>query len=244
MIVIQLRYLRLFPFIAGTAWIGTLLTLLIYWLAHDRPRYPGQTNPYVAFISDIGASSLKPLFITGAAFTAVSVIGTAFSVSFVRHDRKIYGVGDISPSLHNKVLSALSVLFAIGAGICYVLLAVYDSHRHTTVHRRYLSASLIQTALSSICIAIGYVAPARKTSKYRSLRQWCRLSNALVVIECCLGVPFFVLQWISYYRVAGILEWIMGFVFGLYLWAFVGFLALPDETYAHARLEETAPLLR
>lgn len=46
---LPLSQLRLLPLIAGTAWIITLLTLLIYWLAEGRPRYPGQSNPYVAY---------------------------------------------------------------------------------------------------------------------------------------------------------------------------------------------------
>lgn len=47
----SLSQLRLLPLTAGAVWITTLLTLLIYWLASNRPRYPSQSNPYVAYAS-------------------------------------------------------------------------------------------------------------------------------------------------------------------------------------------------
>ncbi|KAL2052292.1 hypothetical protein ABVK25_007451 [Lepraria finkii] len=84
---ISLPYLRLLPLITGTAWFITLFTLLIYWLAADRPRYPSQNNPYVAFISDIGANALKPLFMTGGSITAIALLGTIVSVHLVFHRR-------------------------------------------------------------------------------------------------------------------------------------------------------------
>ena len=63
--------LKILPLTCGTVWLITLLTLLIYWLAEGRPRYPGQTNPSVAFISDIGAFRLQPLFITGGILSSL-----------------------------------------------------------------------------------------------------------------------------------------------------------------------------
>lgn len=59
---LPLSQLRLLPLVAGTTWIITLLTLLIYWLAEGRPRYPGQSNPYVAFVFLLHSSpSLSPV---------------------------------------------------------------------------------------------------------------------------------------------------------------------------------------
>ena len=46
---IPLQYLWLIPFIAGTSWLLTLSTLFIIWIAKNRPRYPSQVNPYVAY---------------------------------------------------------------------------------------------------------------------------------------------------------------------------------------------------
>ena len=47
--------LHYFPIIASVTWFSTLTILLIRWLAVGRPRYPGQVNPDIPFISDIAA---------------------------------------------------------------------------------------------------------------------------------------------------------------------------------------------
>lgn len=44
------RFLWAFPLVAGTAWLGMLLTLLTYWVASGRPRLPLQSNPYIAYV--------------------------------------------------------------------------------------------------------------------------------------------------------------------------------------------------
>lgn len=76
------------PLTTGIVWAITLLALLIYWLADARPRYPGQANPYVAFVSDMGAFRLQPLFITGGCQSLPSPLpGTLVSVQRARRER-------------------------------------------------------------------------------------------------------------------------------------------------------------
>lgn len=50
-----------------------LWAMLIVWLAQGRPRYPTMTDS-IAYISDIGAEVLKPLFITGCSITAACFV--------------------------------------------------------------------------------------------------------------------------------------------------------------------------
>jgi hypothetical protein len=87
----DLRYYRLLPLTAGTGWFITLITLLIYWLASGRPRYPGQSNPYVAFISDIVAFVLQPVFIAGGTISAATLLATFCSVHLTLHWRHLGG---------------------------------------------------------------------------------------------------------------------------------------------------------
>lgn len=37
--------LPLFPCLAGLVWLATLSGLLLSWITHGMPRYPGQTYP-------------------------------------------------------------------------------------------------------------------------------------------------------------------------------------------------------
>lgn len=57
------------PLATATMWYFMLWAMLIVWLASGRPRY--KSDEHIAYISDIGADVLKPLFITGCAITGV-----------------------------------------------------------------------------------------------------------------------------------------------------------------------------
>jgi uncharacterized membrane protein len=50
-ISVPLHRLWLFPLLAGSSWLLRLSALLITWVAEGVPRYPGQSNPYVAYVS-------------------------------------------------------------------------------------------------------------------------------------------------------------------------------------------------
>lgn len=64
--------------------VGTLLAMLITWLAEGRPRLPSQEES-IAFISDIGAAGLKPLFIAGCSVTAVTFVLSFAAERWLRH---------------------------------------------------------------------------------------------------------------------------------------------------------------
>ena len=65
-------------------WFATLLAMLVTWLAMGRPRYPTQDGS-VAYISDIGASNLKPLFVVGCAITGFGFFLCLVSERYLRH---------------------------------------------------------------------------------------------------------------------------------------------------------------
>ncbi|PLB39182.1 uncharacterized protein BDW47DRAFT_124807 [Aspergillus candidus] len=78
--------LPLFPALAGSVWFLTLASLLLTWIARGMPRYPGQSNPHVAFISDIASFELKPLFLIGTSMTAVGFLLTVAAVHVVYYE--------------------------------------------------------------------------------------------------------------------------------------------------------------
>lgn len=59
--------------------------MLITWLATGRPKYVSQQGS-IAYISDVGASYLKPLFIVGCAITAVSFFLSLTIERWLRHE--------------------------------------------------------------------------------------------------------------------------------------------------------------
>jgi uncharacterized protein (DUF2062 family) len=77
------------PILAAFVWEGTLLAMLITWLAQGQPMYSSMEGN-IAYISDIGADILKPLFIVGCCITAVGFVLTLVVERWLRH-RGRYG---------------------------------------------------------------------------------------------------------------------------------------------------------
>ena len=222
------HHLKLLPLTCGTIWIATLLTLLIYWLAEGSPRYPGQSNPYVAFISDIGAFRLQPLFITGGIVTSLTLSATIVSVHLARRQRRLstQNLGDEQPR-YEKWVSILACLFDVAALPCRICITLFNNYDHPNLHRTFLFLALAGTALSCICTAFVLWAEMWKGPAQGNelLRRSCVLSNSLLVVELLLGSTFTGLLWTGQFKSGGIVEWIMAFVFTFYFWAFIGLLA-------------------
>ena len=236
---LPLRSLKLLPLSAGTIWLITLLSLLTCWLAEGRPRYPSQSNPYVAYISNIGAFHLKPLFIVGAILTSLTLVGTILTVHLAFHEQQSHR------RRYTRTFSILACIFAIASCPCQICLPIFDDYRNPQTHHVLLPLVLLGTALTALCTMTtfwGEMWPARKEETLHEIRRRrCIIaSSTLFLTEAIIGICFTAFLWTGYYRVAGILEWVMSLLFTGYFWAFVGFL-IPCEDSATA--EET-PLLR
>ena len=66
---------------------GMLWAMLITWLVEGRPQYVSQDGS-IAFISDIGADFLKPLFIAGCAVTGVGFVLCLVIERCLRHSAR------------------------------------------------------------------------------------------------------------------------------------------------------------
>ena len=74
------------PLFSAATWFATVFTLLIYWLASGRPHLVSMARSQrIAYISDVGAGRLKPLFIVGGAVSGLAFV-TALGVErWARH---------------------------------------------------------------------------------------------------------------------------------------------------------------
>ena len=84
---------------------GMLLAMLIVWELEGHLHYASMSvNQHIAYISDIGAQGLKPLFIAGCCVTTVFLDLSFGSERWLRHTGRLarnLGVAE-------KVLSAFS----------------------------------------------------------------------------------------------------------------------------------------
>lgn len=177
------KRLHWFPIIASIAWFSTLTILLLRWVALGRPRYPGQANPYVPFISDIAAFAFKPIFIIGCALTAVCFFGTVYSVHHVRYSPSFYGLSD--DAIWRKVLSGIAMVSGFIAAVCLLLLSVFDTFEEHEKHRYLLVGTFGGLGISSFTTEVVWWDETYKAARFPGLRKWYASSPWRVIRTKC-----------------------------------------------------------
>jgi hypothetical protein len=130
-----------------------LVGLLIHWNVDGRPQYASmQDSQYIAYISDIGAQSMKPLFIAGCCVTALFLDLSFFSERRLRHRGRLAR----NTTVIEKVLSGLSMVFAIIGTAGLILLSIFDTLRHPALHNIFLLLFIVGDVVSAIFICWKY----------------------------------------------------------------------------------------
>ncbi|KAH8106661.1 Frag1/DRAM/Sfk1 [Phellopilus nigrolimitatus] len=206
------------PLAAATMWFGTVLALLITWLRSGRPHYVSMADDQnIAYISDVAADFLKPLFVTGCAITAVGFFLSLSIERWARHD------GRLLPNMRRreKVMSTLAIIWSFIGGVGLILLSIFDTKRHPRLHRVFLLIFVVGTALSAIFTIIEF-RWLDKTygSRYRALRGGYIFKTVFAVILIALAIAFGALLDSSDPDSGAIIEWTIAFLYTFYLLSF------------------------
>ncbi|KAK4947792.1 hypothetical protein LTR10_013300 [Elasticomyces elasticus] len=208
----------MFPVISAAMWLGMLLGMFIYWEAIGHPIYPsmdrGQT---IAYISDVGAYKLKPLFIAGACVTTVFLDLGFLAERWLRH------AGRLAPntSRAQKVLSVIAILFAIAGSAGLILLSNFDTYHYPRLHDAFLLLFIGGYWFSAIFLCAEY---QRLGIHYRShhilrLSFWVKLT--FIIVEFVLAVVFASTSYTGKPNVAAVFEWVVALVFTFYVLSFL-----------------------
>lgn len=231
-----------FPIFAGLVWLGTLLGLLLHCtytcictihncitgrvltslftkgvIDTNYRVYPSmQGDQRIAYISDVGAQELKPLFITGSVITTVF-----FDISFLS-DRWLRHKGRLVPNttIGEKILSGLTIVCAIFGTVGLILLSIFDTARHPRLHDLFLGFFIVGYLLSAIFICWEYQRLGIRHREHRVLRISFWIKLAFVLVTIALAIPFVVLTSRGTYNPAAILEWVIAVVFSFYVFSF------------------------
>ncbi|KAF8968100.1 hypothetical protein BDZ97DRAFT_1975552 [Flammula alnicola] len=184
------------PIATAAMWFCTLLAMLITWLASGRPKYPSQDGS-IAYISDVGADVLKPLFITGCAITGVGFFLSLLVERILRH------TGRLMPNMRKRE-RVFSILAILGSFIA---------------HRVFLLVFIVGVGLSAIFSIIEY-----RWLKIAYIAK-AIIASTLILLAIAFAVALFKattlvvrIPWLSSSR--AILEWTIAFGFTLYLLTF------------------------
>ncbi|ERT03147.1 fk506 suppressor [Sporothrix schenckii 1099-18] len=209
----------LLPVLSGSVWLGMLMGMLIGWAVdtHREHYVSMDDNQTVAYISDIGASpKFKPMFIALCVVTTVTL-----DLSFLA-DRWLRHAGRLTPngSTGQKVLGVLTIVFALLGTAGLILLSVFDVAHHKRLHDGFLLLFLGGYVLSAICICWEYqrLGIHNRHLRILSISFWVKLS--FVLVEVVLAIIFVSLTFTHHTTGGAIVEWIIAFIFALYVFSF------------------------
>lgn len=109
----------------------------------------GQT---IAYISDVGAAKLKPLFIAASAVTTIFLDLSFLAARYLRHNGRLIP----NVSIGEKVLDLLSIFFAIVGTAGLILLSIFDTRRHPKLHDIFLLLFIAGYLISAIFVCWEY----------------------------------------------------------------------------------------
>lgn len=131
-----------------------LLGMLLHWVVDTHSRhYPSMPKgTHIAFISDIGAQKLKPLFITGSVLTTVLLDASFLSQRWLRHNGRLVP----NSSLGEKILDILTIIFGLIGTAGLILLSIFDTYRHNNLHDIFLLLFIGGYLISAVFICWEY----------------------------------------------------------------------------------------
>ncbi|KAF2499204.1 SFK1-like membrane protein [Lophium mytilinum] len=205
------------PIFSAFVWLAMLLAMLITWITEGSPRYasmePGQ---HIAYISDVGAQGLKPLFIAMSVVTVVT-----FDLSFIL-ERWLRHTGRLThnTSLTQKILSFISIIAAIVGAAGLILLSIFDTLRHPRLHDIFLCLFIGGYIVSAIFICAEYQRLGIHYREHSVLRISFWLKLTFILVELALAIAFGVTSKNGHRNVAAVLEWIIALIYFFFVLSF------------------------
>ncbi|KAL8997880.1 MAG: hypothetical protein Q9169_002962 [Polycauliona sp. 2 TL-2023] len=211
-------YFWILPLLSAFAWLGMLLAMFIVWEVQGSPHYSSmEPNQKIAYISDIGAQQLQPLFIVGACLTTICLDLSFAAERWLRHTGRLAK----NISKNEKILSALSMLFAVAGTAGLILLSIFDTVSHSKLHDGFLLLFIAGYVISAVFICAEYQRLGRKYRQLRILRSSFWLKLVFIVVEILLAAVFIGTSFTSNNDIAAVLEWIIALIFTCYILTFM-----------------------
>ncbi|KAK9381333.1 Frag1/DRAM/Sfk1 family-domain-containing protein [Kockiozyma suomiensis] len=177
--------------------------------------YPGQEKgTRMPYISDIGASGVKALFVACSATQGVFFVLAVASERYLRHAHRL------EPNRYRaeKILGGLAIFFAFAGQIGVIFLSIFDTYRHHNAHITNLCIFVVFTGLSAICTSIEYTLLRRKYYEVHWLRFSYLLKIGWFLVALGLAIAFAVLNSSKFNPDYGAyVEWTLSYWYGFYL---------------------------
>ncbi|KAK7203642.1 Frag1/DRAM/Sfk1 family-domain-containing protein [Myxozyma melibiosi] len=212
----RFRHYWILPLISCCTWWGMLIAMMAIWAAngYGNHLYPSQeSGTRMPYISDIGASGVKALFIACAATQGVFFVLSIAAERYLRHAHRL------EPNRYRaeKILGGLAIFFAFGGEIGVIFLSIFDTYHHHSAHIINLCIFVVLLGISAICTSAEYTLLRKKYYEVHWLRFSYILKIVWFLVALGLAIAFAVLNGDSYDPDYGAyVEWTLSYWYGIY----------------------------
>ncbi|KAK9371057.1 Frag1/DRAM/Sfk1 family-domain-containing protein [Lipomyces kononenkoae] len=226
----KFRFYWLLPLASVIVFWSMLVALMTVWAASDYRVYPEEdAGTKVPYISDIGASGVKPLFIAAGAVQGTLFVLALMSERYLRHK------GRLERNRHKaeKILSTFAIIFATIGQIGFILLSILDTHSHHLAHSICLGIFVVGIGIAAACSFGEFAMLRRNYYEVHWLRFSYKLKLAWFIVAIGLAIAFVVLVNMSDPNPGAIVEWTLA-----YWYPFFGIILTFDLLPASKRSQE------
>ncbi|KAL9031486.1 MAG: hypothetical protein Q9196_000508 [Gyalolechia fulgens] len=233
--MINLKYasFSILPLVSAGTWLGMLLAMFIVWEVQGSPHYVSmESNQSIAYISDIGAQGLQPLFIAGCCVTTIFLDLSFAAERWLRHTGRLAR----NMGMTEKILSTLSIIFAVAGTFGLILLSIFDTVSHPRLHDGFLLLFIAGYVLSAIFVCAEYQRLGVHFRQHRVLRASFWMKLFFIIIEIIFTAVFVGTSFTTHKSIAAVFEWIIAVVFTFYVLTF--FVDLLPASQNHQKTTE------
>ncbi|KAK9481019.1 Frag1/DRAM/Sfk1 family-domain-containing protein [Lipomyces japonicus] len=210
----QFKYYWILPVISLLVWWGMLVAMMAVWAGNNYKIFPAQNaNSHVPYISDIGASGVKALFIAAGAVQAVFFVLSLAAERYLRH------AGRLEPNRRRfeKILAAFAIVFASIGQIGLILLTILDTYRHHTAHAFCLGIFVVGLGISAFLTSVEFTLLSKSYYEVHWLRLSYILKYVWLFVAISFAIAFAVLIFESDNDDSGaIIEWTLAYWYSIY----------------------------
>jgi len=225
-------YLWLLPIAASIFWVTNLLALMLWWNSAGQPvvrvERPGQIFP---FISDLATTQLWPMFIAFSILTALTIDIAFFLEPFVRKNKDLDEfAGSQTEQRVQFWLLIAGFIISLGGLVGLGGLAIAREDRDNFLHNTFLRTFAACYTASGVLLVTAHFLLSRHHPESTRLRLSWIIKTMFMIVIGGFGIAFLVFYLKKNYTAAAEMEWVDGFLFGLYLASYAGDYWVPCGT--------------
>jgi len=217
------------PLFSAVIWVAMILAMLIHWCASGRPHYPSmKPTQTIAYISDVGASSYKPLFIAMGTISVVTFDFAFIAERWLRHRGRLIK----NTATSQKILAGFSIAFAIIGAMGLICLTIFDTLHHKNLHDLFIAFFIGGYVISAVFICAEYHRLGVFYRHHTALRKSFWMKLFFIIVEIALAIAFGALNKAKKWNSAACVEWAIAFVYTFWVLSFVvDFLPVMEDNH-------------